>query len=1410
MVEMSESSRWEKELAQFEKVLAEPAGQAIVIVGPAGSGKSRLLTSMVMRGEKGEKFHFEGKIHHVGPTTRPNDVLREIGKWAGGVVAPINATSILGRLEESVREFGDSHRRVVGVDAKPKQTDGLERWWMEIISQLPEKVKFIFTQRPDDILATNEQFMGLANVVRIDVEMPLASDEKNQKNETVEPYVALQNDFIKFLEKEKGYPSTCLQRKQIPTATKHGLYTKALFIILPNSDEIITTIGFFIDDDPKVRRGVSSEIHNQKQFLNREHHYKQSIDLGYIVTFETYNPSYPFSIYEVIDGGNPKLIDIEDFPAYEELRMKVDTKTEASGGEDGAKNDVQAIFEQALKALENSEYDKAIKLCDNALSINPNHMKALQLRGIIYSRSGKYDEAIKQFDLILQKEPNNVGALEGKGLALLNKNDYAATYYTFEFLAKIDPSNIIAWHSMGEAQFYRNSFDEAIVCLDKAITINPHSDRSWVMKAKALLKKRKHEDAINCFDEALKHAANKSYVLLEKGIAYRELGNKSEEFYCYDRAIENDPKYIQAYMQKAYSLSQGEDYVGAIECFKKGIDNELEPEKEAILWHNLAETYLRIRNYEEAYRSINRSLELYDNEHTRMVRDAIEGDMSSKGAGGDDENVDDFKRDLTDIGKELFGKLIELIKSDPAFVIKPATSNYINIRIKKPRRAALQIHKVADDPSQLGIAIAGWSEQDPEIRNKYAIVRRDIGGLSGFSDNYNERCWLEGKIKSKAKKYLPPYKAKVYIIDPGMQEDEEAWGELRGLLQYAKEVTGKGDDEGKVESTIQEHVKVQARATAKVIDKLQPRGMSVAEHGWGDKVAHKDYLGFRPYVEVVARFLTHEETELPLTLSVEGEWGSGKSSFLSQLKNEIGKIYKEKDQETAFIVEFDPWRHDKDEALWAAFVLRFIGQVSGKLGLRKRLYANMSLKLAQYNWREGWIDFVKVVGLIIVWLVVTGVLVTLVYKGVPLDQNGNIKLPGWIGSTAVIAGALFVALGKVKDFLGSPLAADLKKYMRRPDYVSKVSFIEKFHDDFKKIVSAYAGEERVYVFVDDLDRCNVPKAAELMESISLMISENPKLVFVMGMDREKVAAGLAVKHEKLLPYLAGQTEKKEVDKDEVKRLRGVRYGYSFIEKFIQVPFSLPQPDEKSIGEMLMGMSGQIKEEKKTTREKQEGEPIAEDIPVKKVLPDERIGETPKTETADVPQKQIEPDKELEEKEHAIRQEQIKEEFLKFDGDDPTFRAIVLMVSKAFDYNPRRAKQFVNIFRLRAATAKVTGLYEPKDGKRLTFEQLGKFVGIGLGWPLLIRDIERRSELLEELVEKAEGGAEGKANEKKPKGNGLYFERWADNEKLMELLKAGCENKKDAEKCLRFSLKGLDVKKLLQVTPPLISVEEEMV
>ncbi len=688
--------------------------------------------------------------------------------------------------------------------------------------------------------------------------------------------------------------------------------------------------------------------------------------------------------------------------------------------------------------------------------------------------------------------------------------------------------------------------------------------------------------------------------------------------------------------------------------------------------------------------------------------------------------------------------------------------------------------------------IRAWADIQTESCGQVVIVIIDVLKLASEfaikttrSETIHVRHLLVAMLLYSYPEYVPGYRKT--INDLGLTVE---WI-LEGFPEHLKRF--KSDDQEAWRRILAEVIEKQGDIDT---EKMASMGMSVAEHGWGDRVADKDKLGFRLYVEVVARFLTHEETELPLTLSVEGEWGSGKSSFLRQLKNEIGRIYKDKGPEKALIVEFDPWRHDKDEALWAAFALKFIGDASKCLTKGKRWKANCELWKQRLSWKQAWPDVLRIVLVGLAWVLATiGICIGL-WNGIELGATGTVVLPKWIGSIVALVVSLWAVFGKVKDFLGSPLAVDLKKYMRRPDYVSKVSFIEKFHDDFKRIVSAYAGEERVYVFVDDLDRCEVPKAAELMESINLMISENPNLVFVMGMDREKVAAGLAVKHEKLLPYLAESTKNKDLDKEELKRLRGVRYGYSFIEKFVQVPFSLPRPDEKCINKMLMGLSGQIKGEKKTTGQKQEGEPITKDVPSRED-PAKSKSAMSETGNADVSQTQIDAGRKLEAQEHAMRQEQIEEELLKFNGDDPNFRAIVLTVSKAFDFNPRRAKQFVNIFRLRAATAKVTGLYEPKDGKRLWFEQLGKFVGIELGWPLFIRDLEKNPRLLDKLVDVAEG-------EEKPGNPDSRIKEWAENERLIGLIKSGCydenETKKTGDEYERFCMRGLPVERLMKVAP----------
>ncbi len=124
----------------------------------------------------------------------------------------------------------------------------------------------------------------------------------------------------------------------------------------------------------------------------------------------------------------------------------------------------------------------------------------------------------------------------------------------------------------------------------------------------------------------------------------------------------------------------------------------------------------------------------------------------------------------------------------------------------------------------------------------------------------------------------------------------------------------------------------------------------------------------------------------------------------------------------------------------------------------------------------------------------------------------------WTGYLLILL-LLLERIAKLSD----PIKLEARKRILAPEYEKSLGFVEQFHRDFDKIVTAYLGESkrsrrRVFVFIDDLDRCEIPKAAELMQGLNLMISDSPQLVFILGIDRQKIAVALAVKHKEYLPY----------------------------------------------------------------------------------------------------------------------------------------------------------------------------------------------------------------------------------------------------------------------------------------------------
>ena len=53
-------------------------------------------------------------------------------------------------------------------------------------------------------------------------------------------------------------------------------------------------------------------------------------------------------------------------------------------------------------------------------------------------------------------------------------------------------------------------------------------------------------------------------------------------------------------------------------------------------------------------------------------------------------------------------------------------------------------------------------------------------------------------------------------------------------------------------------------------DSQEPEKESIRLAMNSDQPAEKDFLGFKPYVEAIADFLTDPNTKPPLTLSIEG------------------------------------------------------------------------------------------------------------------------------------------------------------------------------------------------------------------------------------------------------------------------------------------------------------------------------------------------------------------------------------------------------------------------------------------------------------------------------------------------------------------------------------------------------------
>jgi hypothetical protein len=264
----------------------------------------------------------------------------------------------------------------------------------------------------------------------------------------------------------------------------------------------------------------------------------------------------------------------------------------------------------------------------------------------------------------------------------------------------------------------------------------------------------------------------------------------------------------------------------------------------------------------------------------------------------------------------------------------------------------------------------------------------------------------------------------------------------------------------------------------------------------------------------------------------------------------------------------------------------------------------------------------------------------------------------------------------------------LRTLILAPDFRDHIGFMADVKSEIDLMKQVIADNDtdkpvRIAVFIDDLDRCPPTKAAEVLQAVMLLLSEespqesdnskssnergelrpNPFVIF-LAIDTRIIANAIEEHYGKAIVKI------------------GVT-GYEYLDKVVQLPFAIPVPSEEDIRRYLDSMLANPSQERKTDE-------ISGSPP--KQLENEGVSPSTSEDT----------DQQVNHREQKDEADLISIAFTDFEKE--TFKRNIPFLNP----NPRNLKRLINVYRLERLIA----------DKRISANKLIDWVILTEQWPVL--------------------------------------------------------------------------------------------
>ncbi len=273
---------------------------------------------------------------------------------------------------------------------------------------------------------------------------------------------------------------------------------------------------------------------------------------------------------------------------------------------------------------------------------------------------------------------------------------------------------------------------------------------------------------------------------------------------------------------------------------------------------------------------------------------------------------------------------------------------------------------------------------------------------------------------------------------------------------------------------------------------------------WKDSETELDFLDYDYLIQTVQSIIM-DDTLLPASIGIYGDWGSGKSSLMYMCKERLTNV----DEKIKCLV-FNGWLFENYEDAKTAILGTILDEISKQESLSQKAK-----------------DIIK--GL---------------YKSVDKFKlvKGALKYGTDLLTTGGITSLLGITIGQIyKKAQDNIENSELEKiYSNISDELNNKELredIRKFQEEFATLLEE-SKISRLVVFVDELDRCRPDTILDTLEAIKLFLFEG-KVAFIIGADERHISYAV---------------------KSKFKDIEGIQIdiGKEYLEKLIQYPIRIPR------------------------------------------------------------------------------------------------------------------------------------------------------------------------------------------------------------------------------------------------------------